>query len=95
MKNATFDISKKILGPAHLLTQINKWDYLRSLIIEKKIRFLFLTLEKFLEAMGSRIGTGTFFSIHFHFRTMCTGPMNERQNVKCELLFEVRSRFEF
>ena len=33
-KNATFDISKKILGPVHLLTKTDKWDYLRSPIID-------------------------------------------------------------
>jgi hypothetical protein len=37
MKNATFDISKKILGPVHLLTKTDKWDYLLCPIIEKKI----------------------------------------------------------
>ena len=34
---ATFDISKKVLGPVHLLTKMDKWDYLRCPIIEKKI----------------------------------------------------------
>ena len=37
MKNATFDISKKNLGPVHLLTQTDKWDYLRGPIIEKNL----------------------------------------------------------
>ena len=35
-KNATFDITKKNLGPVHLLTKMDKWDYLRCPIIEKK-----------------------------------------------------------
>ena len=29
-KGAAFDISKKILGPVHLLPKTDKWDYLRS-----------------------------------------------------------------
>ena len=28
IKNATFDISKNILGPVHLLDQTDKWEYL-------------------------------------------------------------------
>ena len=35
MKNATFDISKKILGPVHLHPKTDKWDYLRSPIMKK------------------------------------------------------------
>ena len=34
IKEATFDTSKKILGPVHLLPKTDKWDYLRSPIIE-------------------------------------------------------------
>ena len=34
MKNATFDTSKKILGPIHQLPKTNKWDYLQSPIIK-------------------------------------------------------------
>ena len=37
MKNATFDTSKKILGPVHLHPKTDKWDYLRSPIMKKKI----------------------------------------------------------
>ena len=36
IKNATFDISKKNLGPVHLLTKTDKWYYLQCPIIEKK-----------------------------------------------------------
>ena len=36
IENATFGSSKKILGPVHLLTKTNKWDYLQCPIIEKK-----------------------------------------------------------
>ena len=36
MKNATFDISKKFLGPVHLHPKPDKWDYLRSPIMKKK-----------------------------------------------------------
>ena len=36
MKNATFDISKKFLGPVHLHPKTNKWDFLRSPIMKKK-----------------------------------------------------------
>ena len=35
MKNATFDISKKFLGPVHLHPKTDKWDYLRSPIMKK------------------------------------------------------------
>ena len=37
IKNATFDTSKKILGPVHLHPKTDKWDYLRSPIMKKKI----------------------------------------------------------
>ena len=37
IKNATFDISKKFLGPVHLHPKTDKWDYLRSPIMKKKI----------------------------------------------------------
>ena len=61
---ATFDISKKILGPVHLLNKTDKWDYLRCPIIEKNA-LLVLTSGKFLEALGSRIGTGLVFCLSF------------------------------
>ena len=64
MKNATFDISRKILGPVHLLTQMDKWNYLWSPIIEK---YFVLTLGMFLEAMGTGIGTVSFFWHSFSF----------------------------
>ena len=35
IKNATFDISKKILGPVHMHPKTDKWDYLRSPIMKK------------------------------------------------------------
>ena len=35
IKNATFDISKKFLGPVHLHPKTNKWDFLRSPIMKK------------------------------------------------------------
>ena len=41
MKGATFDISKKILGPVHLLPKTDKCDNLQSPIIEKKIVYCF------------------------------------------------------
>ena len=62
IKNATFDISKKNLGPVHLLTKTDKWDYLRCPIIEKKM-FLVLTSGKFLEVLGSGIGTSLVFCL--------------------------------
>ena len=37
MKNATFDTSKNFLGPVHLHPKTDKWDYLRSPIMKKKI----------------------------------------------------------
>ena len=35
IKNATFDISKKCLGPVHLHPKTDKWDYLQSPIMKK------------------------------------------------------------
>ena len=55
---------KKILGPVHLHPKTNKWDYLRSPIMKKKL-FLVLTLGKFLESLGSGIGTGSIFCLSF------------------------------
>jgi hypothetical protein len=66
MKKATFDISKKNLGLVHLLTKTDKWDYLRCPIIDF-FSFLVLTLGKFLEALGSGIGTGLVFCHSFSF----------------------------
>ena len=37
IRNATFDASKNFIGPVHLLPRTDKWDYIRSSIIEKKI----------------------------------------------------------
>ena len=45
---------------------MDKWDYLRYPIIEKK-SFLVLTSGKFLEALGSGIGTGLVFCHLFSF----------------------------
>ena len=64
MKNATFDISKKNLGPVHLHPKRDKWDYLRSPIMKKK-SFLVLTSGKFPEALGSESGTGSIFCLSF------------------------------
>ena len=64
MKNATFDISKKFLGPVHLHPKMDKRDYLRSPIMKKKL-ILVLTFGKFLEALGSGIGTGSIFCLSF------------------------------
>ena len=36
-KNATFDTPKNFLGPVHLHPKTDKWDYLRSPIMKKKI----------------------------------------------------------
>ena len=55
---------KKILGPVHLHPKMDKWDYLRSPIMKKKL-FLVLTSGKFLEALGSEIGTGSIFCLSF------------------------------
>ena len=43
------------------------------IITIKKVstRILVLTSGKFLEALGSRIGTYSVFAIHFHFQIMC------------------------
>ena len=57
-------MSKKILGPVHLLTKTDKWDYLQCPIIE----FLFFScfdIGKFLEGLGSGIGTGLVFCRSF------------------------------
>jgi hypothetical protein len=53
-----------MLGPVYLLTKMDKWDYLRCPIIEKKM-FLVLTSRKFLEALESGIGTGLVFCHSF------------------------------
>ena len=55
---------RKNLGPVHLLPKMDKWDYLRSPIIDF---FLFLVLAsgKFLEALGSEIGTYSIFCYSF------------------------------
>ena len=37
IKNANFDTSKKFLDPVHLHLKTNKWDYLQSPIMKKKI----------------------------------------------------------
>ena len=50
--------------PVHLLSKTDKWDYLQSPIIEKKL-FLVLTSEKFLEALWSGIGTCSIFCHSF------------------------------
>ena len=50
---------------------MNQWDYLQGPIIDFFFVTIVLTWGKFLEALGSWIGTGSvFFSIHFHFWTM-------------------------
>ena len=48
----------------NLLSKTDKWDYLRSPILEKKM-FLGLTSGKFLEALGSGIGTCSVFRHSF------------------------------
>ena len=53
---------KKLLGPVHLLTKTDKWDYLWCPIMKKKM-FLVLTSGKFLEALGSGIGTCLVFCL--------------------------------
>ena len=55
---------KRFLGPVHLHPKTDKWDYLWSPIMKKKL-FLVLTSGKFLEALGSRIGTGLVFCLSF------------------------------
>ena len=53
---------KKILGPVHLHPKTDIWDYLQSPIMKKKM-FLVFTSGKFLEALGSGIGTGSIFCL--------------------------------
>ena len=48
-KNAIFDTSKKNLGPVHLLPKMDKWDYLRSPIID----FFFVSCFDIGEVPGS------------------------------------------
>ena len=72
MKNATFDISRKILGPVHLHPKKDKWDYLPSPIIESFFVSCFDVGE-----VPRRPGKWNwnwlyFFAFHFHFRTMCS-----------------------
>ena len=49
----------------------DKWDYLRSPITKKK-SFLVLTSGNFLEALGSRIGTGSIFCLSFSLSNRVT-----------------------
>ena len=55
---------KKILGPVHLLSKTDKWDYLRCPIIEKHFVSC-LDIGEVLEALGSGIGTGLVFCHSF------------------------------
>ena len=64
MKKQLLTFQKKNLGPVHLLTKTDKWAFLQCPIIEKKM-FLVLTSGKFLEALGSGIGTGLVFCHSF------------------------------
>merc|ERR1712051_520741 len=82
-KNATFDTSKTFLGPVHLHSKTDKWDYLRSPIMKKKY-FLVLTSGKFLEALGSGIGTGSIFCLSFSLS-------NRVQRLKLHFVLEVLS----
>ena len=67
---------KKILGPVHLHPKTDEWDYLRSPIMKKKISYLVLTLGKFLEALGSGIGTGSIFCLSFSLSNRVQSPLN-------------------
>ena len=85
IKNATFDTSKKILGPVHLHPKTDKWDYLRSPIMKKK-SFLVLTSGNFLEALGSRIGTGSIFCLSFSLSNrVCT--LEKITNLKFNIFY--------
>ena len=66
MKNATIDISKKFLGPVHLHLKTDKWDFLRSPIMKKKI-ILVLTSGKFLEAWEVELELALFSAFIFTF----------------------------
>jgi hypothetical protein len=81
IKNATAGVSKKFLGPVHLHPKTDKWDYLRSPIMKKKM-FLVLTSGKFLEALGSGIGTGSIFCLSFSLsnRVHYIGPKKTFQH---------------
>ena len=54
--------TKKILGPVHLLPKRDKWDFLRSPVIDFWFCFMF---DKFLENLGSRFGTCSVFCHSF------------------------------
>ena len=58
-KSKVWHLKKKILGPVHLLTQRDKWDYLWGSIIGKKHSCF--DIGRFLEAPGCEIGTGSVF----------------------------------
>ena len=64
----TFDISQKFLGPVHLHPKTDKWDYLWSPIMKKKINSCF-DIGEVPRSLGGRIGTGSIFCFHFHFQT--------------------------
>ena len=62
---------KKNLGPVHLLPKTDKWDYLQSPTIEKKIIACFDIEEVPRSPWKWNWNLLYFFAIHFHFRTMC------------------------
>ena len=66
---------KKFLVPVHLHPKTDKWDYLRSPIM-KFFSILVLTLGKFLEALGSGIGTGSIFCLSFSLSNRVQSPLN-------------------
>ena len=63
--------TKEILGPVQLHSKTDNWDYLRSPIMKKKIVSCF-DIGKFLEALGSGIGTGSIFCLSFSLSNRVT-----------------------
>ena len=76
---------KKILGPVHLHPKTDKWDYLRSPIMKKKKSFFVLTSGKFLEALGSGIGTGSIFCLSFSLSNRVTHDKAHFSTVRTKL----------
>ena len=68
---ARFDTSKNFIGRVLLLSKTDKWEYLQSLITEKKISFLFLTFGKFLEGMRTCSIFWNSFSLLNNVRCYC------------------------
>ena len=79
LPRASRAFSKKNLGPVHLLTKMDKWDYLQSPIKKEKSK----KKKNVLTLWGSswkpwevELEPAQFFAIHFHFQTLQESSIN-------------------